>query len=137
MSRDVPFDPEAVCDGCGRRGSFDFVGDFFCQDCISADVIDECICESLTLDLPKIPPNTVRLTDPSKYVKELRAGGWEIKLGAGILPFVLTQRDYDYFSDHENFVGTSAPPSWMNLEDFCRKANGYVAVKQNQNEHAR
>jgi len=51
MSRDVPFDPEAVCDGCGRRGSFDFMGDFFCQDCISADAIDECICESL--DIPE------------------------------------------------------------------------------------
>ncbi|HAQ03059.1 TPA: hypothetical protein DCQ22_04165 [Candidatus Nomurabacteria bacterium] len=57
MSRDVPFDPEAVCDGCGRRGSFDFMGDFFCQDCISADAIDECICESLDIPEGFIEPN--------------------------------------------------------------------------------
>lgn len=33
MSRDVPFDREAICDECGKRGAYDFMGDFFCQEC--------------------------------------------------------------------------------------------------------
>jgi len=32
-SRDVPFEPEAVCDICGRVGAFDFMGDLLCPEC--------------------------------------------------------------------------------------------------------
>jgi uncharacterized Zn finger protein (UPF0148 family) len=34
MSREVPFDPEAICDVCGKPGAFDFMGDCVCPDCI-------------------------------------------------------------------------------------------------------
>jgi len=34
MSREVPFDPDAVCDVCGKPGAFDFMGDCVCQECI-------------------------------------------------------------------------------------------------------
>ena len=37
MSRDVPFDKDAVCDGCGAMGAFDFMGDFFCPKCLAED----------------------------------------------------------------------------------------------------
>jgi len=33
MSREVRYDEEAICDGCGNKGAFDFYGDFFCEDC--------------------------------------------------------------------------------------------------------
>jgi len=33
MSRIVPFDHDAVCDECGKKGAYDFMGDFFCQEC--------------------------------------------------------------------------------------------------------
>jgi len=39
MSRYVPFDKDAVCDGCGALGAFDFMGDFFCQKCLTKDVV--------------------------------------------------------------------------------------------------
>jgi len=34
MTRDVPFDENAMCDICGKLGAFDFMGDFFCSECI-------------------------------------------------------------------------------------------------------
>jgi hypothetical protein len=36
MDRTVPFDKDAQCDGCGKQGAFDFMGDYYCQDCIDA-----------------------------------------------------------------------------------------------------
>ena len=36
-SRTVPFDPEAVCAACGKKGALDFMGDCFCPEC-AADV---------------------------------------------------------------------------------------------------
>lgn len=33
MSRSVPFNEIAKCDGCGATGAFDFMGDYFCADC--------------------------------------------------------------------------------------------------------
>uniref|UniRef100_A0A6H1ZSR1 Uncharacterized protein n=1 Tax=viral metagenome TaxID=1070528 RepID=A0A6H1ZSR1_9ZZZZ len=35
MSRDVPFDKDAVCDVCGKVGAWDFMGDFLCPECAS------------------------------------------------------------------------------------------------------
>jgi hypothetical protein len=37
--RSVPWDDEAVCDDCGHRGAYDFMGDFLCFDCL-AEIID-------------------------------------------------------------------------------------------------
>jgi hypothetical protein len=33
MSRSVPFDPEAICDSCGKKGATDFMGDELCNKC--------------------------------------------------------------------------------------------------------
>lgn len=33
MGRDVPFKPDAICDGCGKQGAYDFMGDYSCQEC--------------------------------------------------------------------------------------------------------
>lgn len=43
MNRDVPFDELAVCDSCGETGAFDFIGDFYCADCLAKmfSVIDD------------------------------------------------------------------------------------------------
>lgn len=35
MSRDVPFDREAICDECGKIGAYDFMGDYLCSECSS------------------------------------------------------------------------------------------------------
>lgn len=34
MGRDVPFDEDDICDGCGARGAYDFMGDCYCQKCV-------------------------------------------------------------------------------------------------------
>jgi len=34
MSKDTPFDEEAICDICKVEGAFDFMGDHFCQACL-------------------------------------------------------------------------------------------------------
>ncbi len=33
MSREVPFRKDEVCDECGQKGAFDFMGDLICADC--------------------------------------------------------------------------------------------------------
>jgi len=33
MGRDVPFNPDAICDECGKKGAYDFMGDYSCQEC--------------------------------------------------------------------------------------------------------
>lgn len=34
MDRTVPFDEKEICDVCGKKGAFDFMGDYICQECI-------------------------------------------------------------------------------------------------------
>ena len=34
MNRDVPFDEEEICDECGKKGAYDFMGDCYCPECI-------------------------------------------------------------------------------------------------------
>lgn len=41
MSRDVPFDREAICDECGKKGAYDFMGDFFCPECTQKLIVTE------------------------------------------------------------------------------------------------
>lgn len=47
MSREVPFDKDAICDVCGKQGAFDFMGDLLCSECTEkytttdADVFNE------------------------------------------------------------------------------------------------
>jgi hypothetical protein len=33
--RDVPFDENAICDICGVKGAYDFVGDCICEKCMN------------------------------------------------------------------------------------------------------
>ena len=35
MSRDVPYENNETCDNCGQKGAFDFMGDYYCQECLS------------------------------------------------------------------------------------------------------
>lgn len=37
MGRDVPYDTEATCDICGKKGAFDFMGDYVCENCTFLD----------------------------------------------------------------------------------------------------
>lgn len=34
MSRDIPYDKKLKCDNCGHDGAFDFMGDYYCGDCL-------------------------------------------------------------------------------------------------------
>jgi hypothetical protein len=31
----VPFDPDEICDVCGAKGAYDFMGDCFCGECLN------------------------------------------------------------------------------------------------------
>jgi hypothetical protein len=35
--RTVPYDENAICDNCGKKGAHDFMGDYLCDDCITDD----------------------------------------------------------------------------------------------------
>jgi hypothetical protein len=45
MSRDVPFNPKAVCDICGATGAYDFMGDYSCQKCTDEAFADDRLAE--------------------------------------------------------------------------------------------
>ena len=48
MNRDIPFDVNEICDGCGKKGAFDFMGDFYCADCLAdlfAPIVEEEVVE--------------------------------------------------------------------------------------------
>ena len=34
MDREFPFDENAICDACGKKGAFDIYGDFLCELCL-------------------------------------------------------------------------------------------------------
>ena len=36
--RPVPFDEEAVCDVCGAKGAYDFMGDMLCPQCTESRI---------------------------------------------------------------------------------------------------
>jgi len=38
MDREIPYEENSVCDGCGHIGAYDFVGDYYCDDCITCGV---------------------------------------------------------------------------------------------------
>ena len=35
MGREVPFDSTKKCDECGKIGAYDFMGDCYCDGCIT------------------------------------------------------------------------------------------------------
>lgn len=39
--RIVPFDKDAICDECGKLGAFDFMGDYYCDECASKLIQEE------------------------------------------------------------------------------------------------
>jgi hypothetical protein len=36
MSRTVPYENHLICDNCGETGAFDFMGDYYCGDCLKS-----------------------------------------------------------------------------------------------------
>jgi len=40
-SREVPFDKDAICDRCGKKGAYDFCGDLLCPECTSELIGEE------------------------------------------------------------------------------------------------
>jgi len=40
--RTVPFDEDAVCDICGEKGAYDFIGDFLCPECVDKAIEEPC-----------------------------------------------------------------------------------------------
>ena len=35
-NREIPIEPDAICDVCGRVGAYDIMGDYYCDECIKA-----------------------------------------------------------------------------------------------------
>lgn len=35
MDRTVPFDEDEICDSCGAKGAYDFMGDCICAECLA------------------------------------------------------------------------------------------------------
>jgi len=50
MNREIPFEPNQICDNCGKLGSFDFMGDYFCDDCLESEKQSNIVPEIEWLD---------------------------------------------------------------------------------------
>lgn len=44
MDRTIPFDIDATCDECGKKGAYDFMGDYLCDRCASKVMYTDCEC---------------------------------------------------------------------------------------------
>lgn len=40
MGRDLFYDPELICEECGKKGAYDVYGDIICPECFS-ELIDD------------------------------------------------------------------------------------------------
>ena len=40
-SREIPFNKNEICDVCGQRGVYDFMGDYLCPACAKSELQDE------------------------------------------------------------------------------------------------
>lgn len=40
-SREVPYNEESVCDVCGHKGAYDFMGDYICGRCADKEFQSE------------------------------------------------------------------------------------------------
>lgn len=56
MSREVPFDLDLLCDGCGQPGAYDFMGDGLCAKCAAELIVGE-------------PPYEMNVSDGGEAVK--------------------------------------------------------------------
>ena len=45
MDREIPFDENETCDVCGKKGAYDFMGDYICGECSSKAIKEEEISE--------------------------------------------------------------------------------------------
>lgn len=39
--REIEYDPDAICDGCGHKGAYDFMGDHLCSECAQEVIVDD------------------------------------------------------------------------------------------------
>ncbi len=60
MSREVPFDKDEICDVCGRKGAYDFMGDLICGYCL----------DGLGKDMTKDPVEREFLGDDAPDIDE-------------------------------------------------------------------
>ena len=41
--RVIEFDKDLICDRCGQKGAYDFMGDCFCDDCLTTKLLKSLI----------------------------------------------------------------------------------------------
>lgn len=61
------------------------------------------------------------------YVKEIEDGRWEVKLGAGILPVIITQHVLDL---HNRFSAGTFVCGPGGIEAFVKEANAVAAINK-------
>ena len=51
MDRKIPYDEDLICDECGHKGAYDFMGDYLCEECANKictniEYSEDCECDS-------------------------------------------------------------------------------------------
>ena len=82
MSREVPYDPDLICDICGSKGGFDFMGDCLCTKCADGeDDMSDIYSQGVASDGPVILCDGLPITPDmivevlNRYVNKLTAIG--------------------------------------------------------------
>jgi len=63
MGRDVPYEEDSICDCCGQKGAWDFMGDLLCTKCFqkyNVGTKEKC-------DLPRINDNIIQIKIKCPY----------------------------------------------------------------------
>lgn len=69
MSREITYEPDLVCESCGKRGAFDFMGDALCSKCSAPNgvlfealrgILDDAEAPGVPLPTPTPAPTEAR-----------------------------------------------------------------------------
>lgn len=83
MNRDIPFDEKATCDGCGKLGAFDFMGDYYCEECIKKELDPPAATETPTRTvLPEALKNELIIKSAfGLMIRGFNGMGFDARLG--------------------------------------------------------
>jgi ssDNA-binding Zn-finger/Zn-ribbon topoisomerase 1 len=72
MGRDIDLEPNSKCDICGKRGAFDFMGDYACPQCLGhippkdKSIIDDGFGNAWSMWCPECGKKSMSIVRPGK-----------------------------------------------------------------------
>ncbi|MBC8428517.1 hypothetical protein H8D04_01395 [bacterium] len=105
-NREAPYDKHIECDNCGKRGAYDFMGDYLCDDCVTStepgNEIPKVGLDAFN-DLAESHESHVRqvekLEEELKHYKQLDCEGVDVNSPKGKIHTVAIENIIPYMND--------------------------------------